>query len=181
MVFFQEIIYLKKIKDGAYIINLDEILAIINSNEFNYKNKIGEFKFKYIDIKDLVNNIKNNTISEISAKKGLNTLNEIKNAEIIKYKKRTPGHKELLNLFNDLLDIILTDKTLESESQEDKNKNENEKVESRKEENEKVESRKEENKDEDYENENEKEKKKKMKIMKMKMNMKMKMMMMMKQ
>ena len=83
----------------------------------------------------MVNNIRNNTISEISAKKGLNTLNEIKNAEIIKYKKRTPGHKKLLNLFNDLLDIILTDKTLESESQEDKNKNENEKVESRKEEN----------------------------------------------
>ena len=54
---------------------------------------------------------------------------------MIKYKKRTPGHKELLNLFNDLLDAILTDKTLESESQEDKNKNENEKVESRKEEN----------------------------------------------
>ena len=44
--------------------------------EFNYKNKIGEFK--YTDIKDLVNNIRNNTISEISAKKGLNTLNEIK-------------------------------------------------------------------------------------------------------
>ena len=46
---------------------------------------------------------------------------------MIKYKKRTPGHKELLNLFNDLLDAILTDKTLESESQEDKieNKNEN--------------------------------------------------------
>ena len=90
-----------------------EILAIIDSNKFNYKNKIGEFK--YIDIKDLVNNIRNNTISEISAKKGLNTLNEIKNAEIIKYKKRTPGHKKLLNLFNDLSDIILTDKTLESQ------------------------------------------------------------------
>ena len=87
----------------------------------------------------MVNNIRNNTISEIDAKKDLNTLNEIKNAEIIKYKKRTPGHKELLNLFNDLLDIILTDKTLESESQEDKN----EKVESKKEENKKVESRKE--------------------------------------
>ena len=43
--------------------------------------------------------------------------------EIIKYKKRTPGHKELLNLLNDLLDIILTGKTLESESQEDKNEN----------------------------------------------------------
>ena len=74
----------------------------------------------------MVNNIKNNTISEIDAKKDLNTLNKIKNAEIIKYKKRTPGHKELLNLFNDLLDIILTDKTLESESQENKNENENE-------------------------------------------------------
>ena len=69
----------------------------------------------------MVNNIRNNTISEISAKKGLNTLNEIKNAEIIKYKKRTPGHKELLNLFNDLSDIILTDKTLGS--QENKNEN----------------------------------------------------------
>ena len=103
---------------------LEKFLTIIDSNKFNYKNKIGEFK--YIDIKDLVNNIRNNTISEISAKKGLNTLNEIKNAEIIKYKKRTPKHKELLNLFNDLLDTILTDKTLESESQEDKNKNKNE-------------------------------------------------------
>ena len=101
-----------------------KFLAIIDSNKFNYRNKIG--KFKYIDIRDLVNNIRNNTISEISAKKGLNTLNEIKNAEIIKYKKRTPGHKELLNLFNDLLDIILTDKTLESESQEDENENKNE-------------------------------------------------------
>ena len=93
------------------------MLAIIDSNKFNYNNKIGEFK--YIDIKDLVNNIRNNTISEISAKKGLNTLNEIKNAGIIKYKKRTPKQKELLNLFNDLLDTILTDKTLKSKSQKD--------------------------------------------------------------
>ena len=91
----------------------------------------------------MVNNIKNNTISEIDAKKDLNALNEIKNVEIIKYKKRTPGHKKLLNLFNDLSDIILTDKTLESENQE----NENEKVESKKKENEKVESRREENED----------------------------------
>ena len=128
----------------------EKILAIIDSNKFNYKNKIGEFK--YIDIKDLVNNIRNNTISEIDAKKDLNKLNKIKNAQKIKYKKRTPGHKILLNLFNDLLDTILTDKTLESESQE----NENKKVESRKEENEKVESRKEENENEDYyENEDE--------------------------
>ena len=70
----------------------------------------------------------------------------------------------MLNLFNDLLNIILTDKTSELEIQEDKNKNqkvESRKVESKKVENEKVESRKEENEngneDEDggYENENE--------------------------
>ena len=67
-----------------------EILAIIDSNKFNYKNKLGEFK--YVDIKYLVNNIKNNTISEMDAKKDLNTLNKIKIAEIIKYKKHTPGH-----------------------------------------------------------------------------------------
>ena len=99
----------------------------------------------------MVNNIKNNTISEIDAKKDLNVLNEIKNVEIIKYQKRTPRHKKLLNLFDDLSDIILTDKSLESENQE----NENEKVESKKEENEKVESRREENEDQDYENEDE--------------------------
>ena len=44
-----------------------EILTIIDSNKFSYKNKIGEFK--YDKIKDLVNNIRNNTISEIDAKK----------------------------------------------------------------------------------------------------------------
>ena len=95
-----------------------KILAIIVSNKFSHKNKIGEFK--YIDIKDLVNNIKNNTISEIDAKKSLNALNKIKNAEI-KYKRFIPKQKELLNLFNDLLDTILTDKTLESKIQKDEN------------------------------------------------------------
>ena len=108
------------------------MLAIIDSNKFNYKNKIGEFK--YIDIKDLVNNIRNNTISEISAKKGLNKLNEIKNAGIIKYKKRTPKQKELLNLFNDLLDTILTDKTLMSSNENgNENGNDNNKTRSSKE------------------------------------------------
>ena len=70
------------------------------------------------------------------------------------YKKHTSKQKKLLNLFNDLLDTILTDKTLESESQE----NENEKVESRKEENEHEDyENKYENQDEDdyYENEDE--------------------------
>ena len=51
-------------------------MAIIDSNEFNYKNKKGEFK--YIDIKDLVDNIRNDTISEIDAKKDLNTLHNKK-------------------------------------------------------------------------------------------------------
>ena len=112
-----------------------KILAIIDSNKFNYKNKIGEFK--YIDIKDLVNNIRNNTISEISAKKGLNKLNEIKNAGIIKYKKRTPKQKELLNLFNDLLDTILTEKTLMSSKDEKENEKEKEREKEKEKENEK--------------------------------------------
>ena len=56
-----------------------KFLIIIHSNKFGYKNKIGELK--YNDIKDLVNSIRNNTISEIDAKKRLNTLNIIKNSE----------------------------------------------------------------------------------------------------
>ena len=87
----------------------------------------------------MVNKIRNNTITGINVKKDVNALNEIINVEIIKNKKRTPGRKKLLNLFNNLLNIILTDKTLESENQEYKNGNENENDN----ENEKVESRKE--------------------------------------
>ena len=91
---------------------LEKCLAIIDSNKFKYKNKIGEFK--RIDIRDLVNNIRNNAISEIFAKKYLNALNKTKNVETIKCRKRTPGHKELLNLFNDLLDVILTNENPKS-------------------------------------------------------------------
>ena len=43
------------------------MLTIIHNNKFGHKNKIGDFK--YIDINDLVNNIKDNKISEIDAKK----------------------------------------------------------------------------------------------------------------
>ena len=96
-----------------------EILAIIDSNKFGHKNEIGGFK--YIDIKVFVNNIKDNTISEIDAKRRLYTLNIIKNSEI-KHKRLIPGQKGLLNLFDDLSDIILTDKTLMS------SKDENEKL-----------------------------------------------------
>ena len=76
-------------------------------------------------MKDMVNKIRNKTISEISAKKDLNKLNELKNAGITKQKKRTTKQKELSNLFNNLLDTILTDKTPKSKSQED-DENENE-------------------------------------------------------
>ena len=101
-----------------------EILAIIDSNKFGHKNEIGGFK--YIDIKVFVNNIKDNTISEIDAKRRLYTLNIIKNSEI-KHKRLIPGQKGLLSLFDDLSDIILTDKTLMS------SKDENEKLKEEKE------------------------------------------------
>ena len=105
----------------------------------------------------MVNNIKNNTISEIDAKKYLNALDEMRKTEITKYKKHTPEHKKLLILFNKL---ILTDKT--SESQEDEHKNEIKKVESKKDENKKG-------------NENENAKNKKTIINTKKMRMKLKM------
>ena len=62
----------------------NKILTTIDSNKFNHKNKIGKLKFN--DINNLVNNIKNNTISEAHAKqKKLNVLNEIKKG---RYKKK---------------------------------------------------------------------------------------------
>ena len=65
----------KEIKSSNWIDKnkIKEILAIIDSNKFSHRNKIGELK--YDNIKDLVNDIKNNTISEIDAKKDLNKLN----------------------------------------------------------------------------------------------------------
>ena len=54
----------------------NKILTTIDSNNFNHKNKIGKLKFN--DINDLINNIKNNTISEADTKKKINELKEIK-------------------------------------------------------------------------------------------------------
>ena len=90
----------------------------------------------------MVNNIRNNTIGEISAEKVLNKLKKIKNVGIIKYKKRTSKQKELLNLFNNLLDVILTDETLMSSKDENENENDKTLMSS--------------NEDDDNENENEK-------------------------
>ena len=92
----------------------------------------------------MVNNIRNNTIGEISAEKVLNKLKKIKNVGIIKYKKRTSKQKELLNLFNNLLDVILTDETLMSSKDENGNENDKTLMPS--------------NEDDDNENENENEK-----------------------
>ena len=47
--------------------NFKKILAIADSKKFSHKNKIGNFK--YNDINNLINNIRNNTISKILAKK----------------------------------------------------------------------------------------------------------------
>ena len=69
----------------------------------------------------MVSNIKDNTISEINAKKRLNTLNIIQNSEI-KYKRLIPRQKELLNILDNLSDVISTDKTIMS------SKDENEKL-----------------------------------------------------
>ena len=71
----------------------------------------------------MVNSNRANAI-EISAEQGLNLLNKIKNAEIIKKRRYTSKQKELLNLFNDLVDVALTGKTLSSN---DDNENKNEK------------------------------------------------------
>ena len=54
----------------------NKILATIDNNNFNHKNKIGKLKFN--DINDLINSIKGNTISEADTKKKINELNEIK-------------------------------------------------------------------------------------------------------
>ena len=58
----------------------NKILTTIDDNNFNHKNKTGKSKFN--DINNLINNIKNNTISEADTKKKINELNEIKKAEI---------------------------------------------------------------------------------------------------
>ena len=50
----------------------------------------------------MINNIKNNTISEANAKKKIDELNEIKKAET-KGKRLIDGQKILLTLFDDLL------------------------------------------------------------------------------
>ena len=74
----------------------EKILAIVNSNKFSHKNKIG--KLRYNDIKNLVDSINKNTISEILANKNINALNKLKKTEM-KNKCLKSGQKELLSFF----------------------------------------------------------------------------------
>ena len=96
----------------------NEILTTIDNNNFNHKNKIGKFKFN--DINNLINNIKNNTISESDAKKKINELNEIKKVEI-KGKRLIDSQKILLKLFDDLVEAILNNNSSKIVN-DDKNK-----------------------------------------------------------
>ena len=82
----------------------NKILATIDNNNFNHKNKIGKLKFN--EINELISSIKGNTISEADAKKKLNALNETKKVET-NGKNLTESQKKLLSLFVDLLKTIL--------------------------------------------------------------------------
>ena len=64
---------------------------------------MGNLRFN--NINNLVNDIKNNTISEALAKQKLNALNKIKKAET-KNKRLINGQKILLKLSDDLLETI---------------------------------------------------------------------------
>ena len=75
--------------------------------------KIGKLKFN--DINNLINDIKNNTISEALAKQKLNALNEIKKGET-KNKRLINGQKILLNLFDDLIEAIFNNKIVNEDN-----------------------------------------------------------------
>ena len=93
----------------------DKILTTIDSNNFNHRNKIGGFKFN--DINNLINNIKNNTISEADAKKKTSELNEIKKVET-KGKRLIKSQQKLLSLFDDLKRIFSNNKNSNNRERE---------------------------------------------------------------
>ena len=101
----------------------NEILTTIDNSNFNHKNKIGKLKFN--DINNLINNIKNNTISEADTKKKINELNEIKKVEI-KGKRLIKSQEKLLSLFDDLKTILNNNNNSNNNDSDSNNKNENE-------------------------------------------------------
>ena len=100
----------------------NKILTTIDSNNFNHKNKIGKFKFN--DINDLINNIKNNTISKANAPKKINELNEITKVET-KGKRLIDSQKTLLRLFDELKTIFNSNNNNNSNNNESDSENEN--------------------------------------------------------
>ena len=101
----------------------NKILAAIDNNIFNHKNKIGKLKFN--DINNLVNSIKGNTISEADAKKKINELNEIKKVET-NGKKLVENLKKLLSLFDDLKTTFNENESENENESVNENENENE-------------------------------------------------------
>ena len=106
---FKEITKIKKPNKGESTTDwydknkFKKILNNMDRNGFNHNNKVGKLRFNYIN--NLINDIKNNTISEALAKQKPNAPNEMKKAET-KNKCFINGRKILLNLFDDLLEII---------------------------------------------------------------------------
>ena len=129
-----------------------KILTTTDSNNFNHKNKIGKFKFN--DINNLINNIKNNAISEADTKKKINELNERKNVET-KGKRLIKSQEKLLSLFDNLKTIF---------NNSNNNNNNNNSNNNNKESNNKNESK--------HENENENENEMKVKMRKMNITIK---------
>ena len=114
----------------------NKILTTIDSNKFNHKNRIGKFKFN--DINNLINNIKNNTIHEDATKEKINELNKIKKVET-KGKRLIKNQEKLLRLFDDSKTIfnnnnnnnnsnINSNNNNNESNNKNESKNENEKI-----------------------------------------------------
>ena len=101
----------------------NKILTTIDNNNLNHKNKIGKLKFN--DINDLINNIKNDAISEADTKKKINELNEIKKVET-KGKRLIKSQEKLVSLFDDLKTIFNNNNNSNENESENENDNENE-------------------------------------------------------
>ena len=82
-------------------------------------------KFKFNNINNLINNIKNNTISEANTKKKINELNNIKKIQT-KGKRLSISQKTLLSLFDDLK-IIFNNNNNNNDNSDNSNNNESDK------------------------------------------------------
>ena len=99
----------------------NKILITIDNSKFNHKNKIGNFKFN--DINNLINNIKNNAFSEANDKIKINELNKIKNAET-KGKQLIDSQKTLISLSDDLKTIFNSNNNSNNNERDSNNENE---------------------------------------------------------